>query len=72
MKYDVRLIFYAQGVEDVEIKMKFIPRIGDKLDSEFLKEKCKLKSCEVETVRFIYNDDFTEIDCIEIGIRPTI
>ncbi len=72
MKYDVNLIFYTEGVEDVEIKMKFIPRIGDKLDSEFLKEKCKSKACEVETVRFIYNDDFSEINCVEIGVRPTI
>ena len=72
MKYDVKLIFYTQGVEDVEIKLKFIPRIGDKLDSEFLKEKCKSKACEVENVRFIYNNDFSGINYVEIGVRPTI
>lgn len=72
MEYDVKFIFYTQGVQDVELKIKFIPRIGDVLDSVFLKEKCNAKACEVETVRFIYNDNFSEIDYIEIGIRPTI
>ena len=72
MKYDVRIVFYKQGVEDVEIKMLFIPRIGDVLDSEFLKQKNNNKACEVETVRFVYNDNFSEIDYVEIGIRPTI
>ena len=72
MKYDDRIVFYKQGVEDVEIKMLFIPRIGDVLDSEFLKQKCNNKACEVETVRFVYNDNFSEIDYVEIGIRPTI
>ena len=72
MKYDVRIVFYTQGVKDVEIKMVFIPRRGDVLDSEFLKEKCNNKACKVETVRFIYNDDFSEIDYIEIGLRPAI
>lgn len=72
MKYNIRLLFYTQGVEDVETSMLFIPRIGDILESEFLEEKCKNKACEVETVRIVYNDDFSEIDYIQIGIRPTI
>ena len=72
MKYDVKFVFYTPDVKDIVVKMKFIPRIGDVLDSEFLKEKCNIKACEVETVRFIYNDNFSEIDYIEIGIRPAI
>ena len=72
MKYDVKIMFYAQNVEDIDVKMLFIPRIGDVLYSEILKQKCGNKACEVESVRLIYNDDLSEIDYIEIGIRPTI
>ncbi len=76
MKYDVRIVIYGGGKESqIETKMGLIPRVGDIIESEIFRNKFDYidgKAFEVEGIRYIYNDDLSEIDYFQIELRSTI